>query len=261
MSEEYSYKDYVSEESFMEKYSSYQKRYVENIRESDRVIIDLIRQSIEEKKEPLGNLRLLDIGCSTGNLLKHIRSYFPSLGLTGGDFASKVIRENRQNPDLNGIQFEEMDVTSLGKREEYDFITVNAVLYLFDHPTFEKAILSLSMALKKKGTLIVFDFFHPFRQELSIKEESCSHPDGLLLHLRSYARTLSVLEKYQFQKIAFNPFKIPVDLEKGLTYSDNKDGFEDLNSYTVKSENGERLIFRGCLYQPWCHLIAQKSNC
>ena len=34
--------------------------------------------------------------------------------------------------------------------------------------------------------------------------------------------------------------------------------FSELNSYTIKSENGERLVFRGSLYQPWCHICARR---
>jgi hypothetical protein len=50
-----------------------------------------------------------------------------------------------------------------------------------------------------------------------------------------------------------------MDLARGSVYKDGESGFEDLNSYTVKTETGDRLLFRGALYQPWCHMIAHKG--
>ena len=61
-----------------------------------------------------------------------------------------------------------------------------------------------------------------------------------------------------FDDVQFAPFEIPIDLPRGRTVGDNESGFEDLNSYTVRSEAGDRLLFRGTLFQPWCHLIARK---
>lgn len=170
-----------------------------------------------------------------------------------------TIEQCQRNPDLKGIQFEIMDIVSLKAREHYDLITVNAVLYLFPEEKFASALSSIANALRAGGRLIAFDFFHSFRQELAICEKSASHPKGLMLHFRSYALVGRILAESGFSEYHFHPFHIPIDLERGKTYSDNKDGFEDLNSYTVRAEEGERLLFRGTLFQPWCHLVAQKS--
>jgi hypothetical protein len=80
-----------------------------------------------------------------------------------------------------------------------------------------------------------------------------------MLHLRPQANTTRILEDCGFSAIRYTPFSIPIDLAPGQTAAGNREGFEDLNSYTVKVESGDRLLFRGTLFQPWCHLVARKA--
>jgi SAM-dependent methyltransferase len=249
------YKAYVADEDFSADYSAYQQRYSEQIRESDRVVIEIVRE-LNEKRQ---GLRVLDIGCSTGNLLRHLNVLVPGLELTGGDLVPDVLSACRADPGLAGIEFEELDLLAL-PRERFDIVIVNAVVYLLNDDEFRTAAQSLSGALRAGGALVMFDFFHPFRQELEIKETSRSHPAGLVLHFRSEARGRSILTDAGFDDVEFRPFSIPIDLEPGNRYRDDPGGFEDLNSYTRLAADGERLLFRGTLYQPWCHLVAQKTR-
>jgi hypothetical protein len=55
-------------------YDIYQKRYRDSIRESDKVLIELIRSVIGGR-----SASLLDVGCSTGNLLRHVKRLLPAL--------------------------------------------------------------------------------------------------------------------------------------------------------------------------------------
>src|SRR5687767_4477614 len=79
------YRDYVEDSAHMREYSDYQQRYAETPRESDKVLIDLVREHAPEGGS------LLDMGCSTGNLLLHISRLLPGLELHGADMASDVI--------------------------------------------------------------------------------------------------------------------------------------------------------------------------
>lgn len=56
-----------------------------------------------------------------------------------------------------------------------------------------------------------------------------------------------------FSQPRFLPFLMPFELERP------KDPM-DITSYTVNAESVGHLSFRGVLYQPWCHLIAQKVS-
>lgn len=80
-------------------YLEHQKRYATQVRESDRVIIDIVRDIVEEG--PRGSAPSpLDAGCSTGNLLRHLRRLVPALALHGGDAYPLIIEQERTDPDL-----------------------------------------------------------------------------------------------------------------------------------------------------------------
>lgn len=244
--------------SFTDKYNVYQQRYAENPRESDKALIRLIARSVGERLQAGEQLSLLDIGCSTGNLLYHLHNAFPDLQMTGGDLAPGAIATCRADARLSGIQLDVMDLFNL-PLDRFDLIIANAVMYYFTAQEYAQAATSISKALKKNGVYFSFEFIHPFEQDLAIREVSRSHPDGINLHFRPYSAVRPVLEECGFVSIQYIPFIIPIDLEKGSRYTDDTSGIEDLNSYTVKTQEGERMLFRGALYQPWCHLVAWKG--
>src|SRR5262245_24789721 len=108
--------DYLPDEylkEYSERYNQYQQRYADEPREGDKKLIDLVRRAAAGRLTAGQPVRLLDIGCSTGNLLFHLKSAMPALNLTGGDLDSSAIAVCRSNPRLSGIQFEMMDVLDL----------------------------------------------------------------------------------------------------------------------------------------------------
>ena len=238
------YREYVGDDAFMAGYTEYQKKYAVTMRESDKRLIALLRSKIGDERKTVA-----DIGCSTGNFLMHLKRLCPNFDLVGGELAPKALKLCRANPQLAGIRFEEMNVVTLGRTAEFDAVTLNAVLYLFEPAGFDSAIASISRALRPGGWVIAFDWFHPWEQELAIRETSKTHPNGLMIHLRSYSRVRPILARHGFKEPAFEPFAIPIDLPRPSE-------LDDMTSYTV---GPERLIFRGSLAQPWCFLAAQKA--
>jgi 2-polyprenyl-3-methyl-5-hydroxy-6-metoxy-1,4-benzoquinol methylase len=105
MNETFTYHDYVTDEKFLAGYNAYQAKYAGQMRESDKVMIRLIREVVAKRGDLGRPLRLLDIGCSTGNLLLHLKRQLPNLALTGGDLAESSLDECRGNPELVGIDF------------------------------------------------------------------------------------------------------------------------------------------------------------
>ncbi len=249
MSEEFTYKDYVSDEKFLSDYNDYQARYAEQMRESDKVLIELLRKHIGDKKYDNAP-ELLDIGCSTGNLLLHLKRMLPGVNMTGGDLALSSIEEARQNPALEGIDFQTMDIFNLPEGK-FDIIVVNAVVYMFNDEQYEKALKSIQAALKSGGAAFFFDFAQPHNHELEIIERTMSHPDGLRLSFRSYKRVQAAHKEAGFDSLEINPFVLPIDLPR-------PDINGEVISYTVKDEDQKRMAFRGALYQPWCHMVAKK---
>ena len=249
----YSYQHYVTDSAFLDNYNAYQAKYEKTIRESDKFLIQLIREIKKTRSQPDQPLKLLDIGCSTGNLLLHIHRLLPNIHLTGGDLAASSIEICRNNPELDGVTFEVMDVLNLPSKQRFDIITANAVLTLLDDDQLELALDSIAAAMEPKGQIIIFDYFHLFPQDLSIAEVSDSHPDGLVLRFRPMAKIESTLTNAGFKNCVFRPFTLPIDLlPSGKP--------EDLITYTVNAEDGRKLPFRGTLFQPWCHATADRQS-
>jgi len=255
---ELSYRDYCRDTTFHKNYIAYQSRYKVDPRESDRALISLIGRTLPPAPQRRG-LRLLDIGCSTGNFLMHLRGALPELSYTGADLTREQVEVCRQDPELEGIEFSVMDMHNLGAAAAYDCIVANAVTYLFVPDEYQKAMQGVARALRPGGWYFSFEWAHPYHQELQIIEWSRSHPDGLKMHMRSYGTVRSILTAAGFDEVEFHPFKIPIDLEGAKSSAATEVGFEDLNTRTIRTETGERLLFRGALAQPWCHLVARKG--
>jgi SAM-dependent methyltransferase len=246
------YEQYPNDNEYIKSYIEYQKRYEKDARQSDMKLIELVSRTLADRPAPQRQKRLLDIGCSTGNLLIHLKNAFPTLHLTGGDLSELSIASCRTNPALSGVELEIMDIMRLGERAgRYDIITANAILYGFADDLFESGLRSMAQALLPGGSLVVFDFFHPWEQDVALIEKSALFPQGHPLHFRSYSTARKALESAGLENFHFSPFQIGIDLPDK--------GYASVSTRTTMITSGGRIMFRGCLSQPWCHLTARKA--
>lgn len=251
MAQEFDYKNYPKHAAIGD-YNEYQRRYALEPRHSDRVILDLIASAIGPRRQL--DLRLLDIGCSTGNLLGHIRRRFPDLLLQGGDLAERSVEVCKSREDLVGIDFRALDIMSIDVPDRFDFVVTNAVTYLFDWSEFERAVAGIWESLVPGGTYIAFEWFHPFvHQDIQIFETTVFMPQGLRISARPFPKVSQVLQRVGFVDIQFMPFELPIEIP--MPGHD-----QEVTTYTVKTADGRNLPFRGALFQPWCHLVASKAS-
>jgi len=227
-------------------YMDYQKKYRQTMRESDKVTISLIQDNLPRGE----SLRLLDIGCHNGNLLYHLKQAMPQLQMLGGDLFQGVIDQCRADQDLIGIDFQVMDVTDL-KCPSMDIIVASAVLCRFDEQQFSNIWKRFFDLLRPGGLVVSFEWYNPFRQNLRIAEETDMHPGGLILNFWSQHLVRSQLQKIGFEDMRFQMFEIPIDLEL-------QDPTDPFLTHTRQTSDGQRLQFRGALFQPWCHLVTRK---
>jgi SAM-dependent methyltransferase len=245
------YEKYPRDNEYIRSYIEYQERYAREARESDKKLIEIVGLLLAEYAPADRPARLLDVGCSTGNLLIHLRKAFPTLELTGGDLSELSIASGRNNPALDGVALEVMDILHLGERPDaYDIVVANAILYGFTDHLFAVGLKSVAGALFGGGWLVTFDFVHPWEQDIELLEKSAHFPAGHPLHFRSYASVRKVLVAAGFEEPRFAPFEIQIDLPDS--------GPGSISTRTVAAKDGRRLQFRGCLSQPWCHMAARK---
>ncbi len=230
------------------KYLEFQAKYEDQIRESDKDLLAILNDFGTDRAGPI---RLLDVGCHNGAMLCHIKQAFPGWSLAGLDLFDEVIDHCRKNEKLAGIDFQVGDVRELGATGAYELVVTNKVLHRFkdEHLSFSYA--SICAALIAGGKFVSFDYYHRFDQELYIVERTREHAEGLTLHAHSYEKTEKMLKEAGFSSVAFQPFQIGVDIPPS-------DETDLMITYPRREEGGERLNFRGSLYQPWCFLIATK---
>jgi SAM-dependent methyltransferase len=249
--EEYSNAMNSADEAVMNRYHAYQKRFADKFHERDKVLASLFAEALEglPNKTP----KVLDIGCSTGNLLKQLKGVFPDCHYTGVDVAVGFKKDNLANPDLKGIDFDERNLFSLEYKEEFDIVITNLVLFGFSNDEFGRAVENIAAALRKGGTWLSLDCYHPFEQDVSLFEQSTYLPMGRKLFFRSYKSAREIMAARGFTPPKFLPFSMPFDLPKPKDHV-------DLTSYTLYcTELQSRLSFSGVICQPWCHLMSQKS--
>jgi methylase of polypeptide subunit release factors len=85
------YRQYVTDEQFAAGYTEYQQRYAIEPRESDRVLIGHVAAALAGRPAGAGPPRVLDIGCSTGNLLRHLARALPHAELWGGELMPEAL--------------------------------------------------------------------------------------------------------------------------------------------------------------------------
>lgn len=252
------YKVYNEDKGFGRRYLDYQGKYLTQPRESDKVFLrrlDLLGNKVSESQQK--PLRILDVGCSNGNLLRRIKDSFPQFDLVGIDLSADAIAGCKKMEELKGrgIQFfvgSALELSTMFK-EEFDLVIANAMVHCLSLNEFKVAIEQFAHALKPAGQFWAFDGFHPFNQEIEIIERSTyCNQHGMPIYYRSYSGVSNVLQQIGFESVEFQPFEMPFDLHRP------EDDFSTLGTHTVKTEDGTRLSMRGTLFQPWCHLFARK---
>jgi len=241
--------EYVNAKNHHESYISYQRKYIDSPRESDKVILEML-----EKQLGAQSASVLDVGCSQGNLLRHIRRKFPSLELFGCDLSQDEVDAAKElTTDEDNISFFCMDLAQPNSLEQYDCIVLNAILFSISNTDISLALSNLAKLVKKKGTVIVFDFFHTKAHNLMILEEVLvenGYHNNLEINFRNVYWFEERIRKHGLILESYHPFNIPVDLVE------NEDS---LTSFTTKTELGTRITFRGALAQPWSHLLLRKE--
>ena len=127
--------------------------------EKERTLIKLIKKV---KLEPLGDKRLLEIGCGTGtNLLQLIRLGFQPENLFANDILAERIAEAKKKLS-NQITFFEGDFLNINFNDELFDIVFQSMVFssILDDDFKQKVAAKMWQLTKPGGGILWYDFFY-----------------------------------------------------------------------------------------------------
>lgn len=172
-----------------------------SLRPTRREVKKLILPLLE--KDP--DLKILDVGCGTGQLVGEISEFHRSVDYLGIDVTPGMIEIARRNNTGDRIRFQNISVDDFTTKERFDIILCTHAFPYF--PNKSAAMQKMSSLCKKGGRVIVVS-------------ASTNNPKDLFINLlvktrTSRARYLSIKEmKRLFTSAGFTVSKVDVIREK-----------------------------------------------
>ncbi len=114
-------------------------------------------------------------------------------------------------------------------------------------PEYERPIEEICNKIKPEWmafSSLFWDGNIDYRIELRNYDDCIAEKEYSTVHYNviSIPHLSSILRKYGYHYVYYEPFEIDMDIEPGDT--------KKLSYYTVKTEKGKRMAFNTCLYQP-----------
>ncbi|MBK9282737.1 MAG: class I SAM-dependent methyltransferase [Sphingobacteriaceae bacterium] len=146
--------------------------------EKERALIKMIKR---EKLEPLGNKRLLEIGCGTGiNLLQLIRLGFQSSNLFANDILAERLMEAKKRLP-NQVSFFEGNILNQNFDDEVFDIVFQSMVFssILDRDFKKKLALKMWNWTKPGGGILWYDFIYNNPRNKDVKGVSLSEINDL----------------------------------------------------------------------------------
>jgi ubiquinone/menaquinone biosynthesis C-methylase UbiE len=129
------------------------KSVVVNKSYDDEMIVNLI------KAHKINPQRVLEIGCSAGYRLNHLKQEYHKCEVWGIDPSTKAIQYGLDNyPDVD-LRVGTMDALDQFEDGFFDLVIVGFVFYVVDRPLLMRGVSEIDRVLKNEGALIIEDFY------------------------------------------------------------------------------------------------------
>jgi len=215
------------------------------LKHHERALIDLISARVGDQEN---NKTFLDVGCADGLFLSHVQDRYPQWRLEGLEANEELIERGTKSEIASQIVLHHGDAYDFVPDNAYDVIAASGILAVFDDPL---SVLERWISwLKPGGRMFVYSIFNVQDIDTRVYFRNNFLPNGWETGLTGFSvqSTQRHLEQLGVE-FEFIPFDLPVDLPK----SENP-----IRSYTVRTEDGRRLVIAGNILCEFHHLVISK---
>jgi SAM-dependent methyltransferase len=205
---------------------------------------------------------ICDLACGAGSNLYYLSQQYPHLCLTGIDISPKLINiakkqlviKNKNIIDKTEITYKIGDIYNLSNKLKNNYYGITMLQTLSWIPEYQKAFKQMA---KLNPEWIAFScLMNDSLVECDIKTRDYSRTDIKYgerdYYIYSNEKMKKVLYSLGYKQFNYIPFEIDIDIPKNL----NNKG---MGTYTVKTENQNRLQFSGGLFLNWHFGLAIKE--
>ena len=248
--------------------SQSKRKFINKPRQAEEL---LIKQIIEyTKNSDKNSLKILDLGCGDGRLLKLLATVLPENEYYGWDPAHSLITKNTTlHPHINWMCFNSLDDQSqvISYNNSFDIIIAvattqvlsSAISSLQPLESIELFLRLVQNLLINGGIFLNFDGYHEFSEydlisySYKVNEDIKKSANQCLLDSQIYSYPsrswlVKTLQDLGFNDIEVNPFYL-----KGIEIQHNSIPGE---TFTVRKDKDLYYSRLGLIDQPWAHVRA-----
>lgn len=109
---------------------------------------------------PVNNLKIADLCCGTGDMIKYLADYFPDSQIVGIDFSENMLKIAKEKHNkYKNVTFVNEDITNLPYLDgKFDICIIS--FGLRNTPIYQKTIIDIYKILSKNGTIGILDLGH-----------------------------------------------------------------------------------------------------
>lgn len=201
----------------------------------------------------INDQKILDVGCGAGSALAYIAEKHRNASFTGIDINAGLFQFFEG--DLDNIQFEEADCFNLSDKYINRFDGVISLQTLSWLPEYQRPLEQICKL--NPSWIALSSLFYDGKINYTISIENYERPTSIAdfsqvnYNIYSVPIIREMLQEYGYTIFHYSPFEIDIDISKPK--------HRDLGYFTVKTEEGKRLAFNTCLYQPEGFIFAMKE--
>ena len=185
------------------------------------------------KQEKLKHV--LDIGCGNGDLIFHLKNFYPDTNFTGLDVSKETINfaKKRANSFKN-LRFIKKDFLKFKTTKKFNLIIGAGFLGYFDDFRYPLNKIIRLINKKKSGKILLFGDFNSSGIDKIIKYRDMNISSNWASGFNTFSiKTISNYINSKKLNLVYKKFNLPINIKKGN---------DPIRSYTITTKNNEKFI-------------------